>query len=316
MITMDTEEHVEQATPAETLQLQYAPMLVSFTWWGTRKALTDDQKEEAATNFDAGKGYLSASKKLIDTKHPAYKPLAKIKREIGAYWKLHTLPFPEPGIRLLPQSKMDEFEAWMTNARGRLRQAAYELQDSYAALRDKARTDLGRLFNSDDYPLRVDDLFDVAHNVESVSPPDWLLELKPEWYEREMQRVRGLFNTAVDLAEHAFVKEMSDLVTNLRDRLSDNADGTPKVFGDGCVEKLKAFIGRFRELSVHSNDDLEKLVADCDSLTNGVTADHFRGLPELRKHVAAKLAEVQAAMEPHIQALPRRKIVRRSAPHE
>ena len=316
MITMDTEEHVEQATPAETLQLQYAPMRVSFTWWGTRKALTDDQKEEAATNFDTDKGYLSASKKLIDTKHPAYKPLAKIKREITAYWKTCSLPFPEPGIRLLPQSKMEEFEAWMVNAHDRLKQAAWELQDSYAALRDKARTDLGRLFNSDDYPLRVDDLFDVAHNVESVTPPDWLLELKPQWYEREMQRVRGLFNNAVELAEQAFIKEMTDLVTNLRDRLSDNADGTPKMFGDGCVEKLKAFIERFKELSVKSNDDLEKLVGECDSLTHGVTADHFRGLPELRQHVASKLAEVQAAMEPHIQALPRRKIVRRPASHE
>ena len=205
-------------------------------------------------------------------------------------------------------------EALETIAHDRLKQAAWELQDSYTALRDKARTDLGSLFNSDDYPLRVDDLFDVAWNVESVTPPDWLLELKPQWYERELQRVRGLFNTAVDLAEQAFVKEMADLVENLKDRLTDNPDGTPKVFGDGCVDKLKSFIERFRELSVKNNDDLERLVAECDSLTRGATADHFRSFPELRQHVAAKLAEVQSAMEPHIQALPRRKIVRRPAP--
>jgi hypothetical protein len=316
MITMDTEEHVEHGTPAETLQLQYAAMRVSFTWWGTRKALTDDQKEEAATNFDADKGYLSASKKLIDTKHPAYKPLAKVKRSIVSYWKMKTLPFPEPGIRLLPQAKLEEFEAFMQNARSELAEAVAGLQESYSQIRRKAEHDLGRLFNEDDYPSDVSDLFSVCWNVESVTPPDWLLELKPQWYEREMQRVRSLFNNAVELAEQAFIKEMSDLVTTLRDRLTDNADGTPNVFGDGCVEKLKAFISRFQELSVKSNDDLERLVSECDSLTHGVTADHFRGLPELRQHVAAKLAEVQAAMEPHIQALPRRKIIRRPAATE
>lgn len=311
MSIMETQERVETATPAETLQLQFAAMKVSFTWWGTRKALTDDQKEEAANNFDAGKGYLSASKKLIDTKHPAYKPLAKIKRDIVAYWKMNTLPFPEQGIRLLPQAKLEEFELFMQSARNDLRMAANDLQDSYSALRYKAQTDLGRLFNSDDYPRYVDGLFDVTHNVENVTPPDWLLELKPQWYEREMQRVRSLFNNAVELAEQAFISEMTDLVTSLRDRLSDNEDGTPKVFGDGCVEKLKAFIGRFRELSVKSNDDLERLVSDCDSLTRGVTADTFRNIPEIRQHVAAKLAEVQARMEQNLVVAPRRKIVRR-----
>jgi len=170
---------------------------------------------------------------------------------------------------------------------------------------------LGRLFNEDDYPDTIENLFAVQWNVENVNPPDYLLELKPGLYERELQRVRSMFNNAVEMAEEAFVSDMAKLVDGLHERLTDNEDGTPKVFGDGCVDKLKDFIGRFRELSVRSNDDLEKLVNECDQLTRGVTADTFRNIPELRQHVAQKLAEVKEAMESDLVVLPRRKIKRR-----
>ena len=301
----------ETMTPAETLQLQYAAMRVQFTWMGVRKAVSDQHRDEAADEFGAQAKMLSLSKKLIDTKHEAYRACSKIKREITSEFKRVSLPYPETGIRLVPHKKMDDFDEFMQDAQGRLNQASSRLQDRYAELRDKARNDLGRLFNEDDYPDTIENLFAVQWNVENVNPPDYLLELKPGLYERELQRVRSMFNNAVEMAEEAFVSDMAKLVDGLHERLTDNEDGTPKVFGDGCVDKLKDFIGRFRELSVRSNDDLEKLVNECDQLTRGVTADTFRNIPELRQHVAQKLAEVKEAMESDLVVLPRRKIKRR-----
>ena len=51
-------------TPAQTLQSNMAAVRVSFTWLGTRKSLTSEQRAEAAQPFDAEGGYLSAGKKL------------------------------------------------------------------------------------------------------------------------------------------------------------------------------------------------------------------------------------------------------------
>ncbi len=301
---------------AETLELGFTAVRVSFCWWGTSKTLTEGQKEDVAHTFDADRHFLSARKKLIDTRHSSYKPVAKVKRDIVSFWKLNTLPFPEPGIRLLPHSKLSDFEEFMQKARANLAEAVEGLQDAYADIRHKAEHDLGSLFSDGDYPSDLRGLFSVSHNIENVSAPDYLLTLRPDLYDREVARVKGLFSQAVDLAEQAFTDELSKLVANLRDRMTPGADGMAKVFGDGCVDNLKAFIGRFRELSVKSNDDLEKLVTECDNLTRGVSAEQFRGLPELRTHLAEKLGEVQEQIEKNLQVAPRRRITRRPATPE
>ena len=38
-------------------------------------------------------------KKLLDTKHPAFKTVTAIKGRIVSYWKAMSLPYPEPGVR-------------------------------------------------------------------------------------------------------------------------------------------------------------------------------------------------------------------------
>lgn len=311
MSMTEHENMTEKMTPAETLRLAYAGVRVQFTWFGVRKALTNGQTSEIADDFDADRKMLSASKKLIDTKHPAYRPLAKIKRGITGYFKHSTVPFPEPGVRLLPMDKLEAFEKFMDEQREAMREAAEDLQDSYDQVRDKARQDLGQLFDDSDYPTDIASQFSVSNNVENLAPPDWLLSVNSKYYDREMRRIQSMFNDAVDLAEQAFAAELAKLVDNLRDRMTPGEDGMPKVFGDGCVLKLQAFVARFRELSVKSNDDLERLVTECDNLTRGVSAEQFRGIPELRAHLVEKLGEVQGEMEKTLQVAPRRKIVRR-----
>ena len=74
-------------TPAQTLQTSMAAVRVSFTWLGTRKSLTPEQRAEAAQPFDAEGGYLSAGKKLLDTSHPAFKAVTAIKTKIASVWK-------------------------------------------------------------------------------------------------------------------------------------------------------------------------------------------------------------------------------------
>ena len=74
---------------------------LSFTWFGVRKSLTPAQKALAAESFGAEGEYLSAGKKLIDTKHPAFRAVTAIRGKVDAYWKGLRLPYPEPGVRLI-----------------------------------------------------------------------------------------------------------------------------------------------------------------------------------------------------------------------
>src|SRR6476661_8406586 len=93
-----SDNHIAQASPAQRLRLITAAVRVSFTWLGVRKTLTPEQKSQAAESFGAEGDFLSAGKKLLDTKHPAYKDVTAVRGRVGAFWKSLTLPYPEPGI--------------------------------------------------------------------------------------------------------------------------------------------------------------------------------------------------------------------------
>jgi hypothetical protein len=56
-----------------------AAVRLAFTWFGVRKSLSAQQKEEAADSFGAEGSYLSAAKKLLDTKHPAFKTVTAVR---------------------------------------------------------------------------------------------------------------------------------------------------------------------------------------------------------------------------------------------
>jgi hypothetical protein len=105
----------ESITPAERLRTTMAACRVQFIWFGTKKSLTAEQKAQAAEPFDAEGQFLSAGKKLLDTKHTAFLAVTAVRTKITDYWKSLSLPFPEPGVRLIKQDKIDEFAATMTD---------------------------------------------------------------------------------------------------------------------------------------------------------------------------------------------------------
>ena len=87
--------------PAQRLRATMAAVRVGFTWFGTRKTLTPEQKNQAADTFGAEGQFLSAGKKLLDTRHQAFKAVSAVRGRVLSYWKGISLPYPDPGIRLL-----------------------------------------------------------------------------------------------------------------------------------------------------------------------------------------------------------------------
>src|SRR3954452_10587317 len=83
-------------TAAQRLRTTMAACRVRFTWFGTQKTLTPEQKAQAAEAFDAEGRFLSAAKRLLDTKHTAFRAVTAVRGKIDAYWKGLSLPFPEP----------------------------------------------------------------------------------------------------------------------------------------------------------------------------------------------------------------------------
>jgi hypothetical protein len=79
--------------------------------------------------------------------------VTSIKSKIASTWKDMSLPFPEPGVRLIKREKIDEFVGLMEEYRVELAEAVANLDGHYGELKVAAAERLGRLYNSGDYPV-------------------------------------------------------------------------------------------------------------------------------------------------------------------
>jgi len=94
-----------------------------------------------------------------------------------SFWKGITLPYPEPGIRLIRQEDIGSFDVQMTTLKAELDEAVERLDHHYGELRSAARNRLGRLFNPTDYPQPLRGLFAASWYFPSVEPPPYLQQL-------------------------------------------------------------------------------------------------------------------------------------------
>ena len=298
-------------SPAQRLRATMAAVRLSFTWLGVRKTLTPQQKAQAAETFDAEGQFLSAGKKLLDTKHAAYRAVTAVRGKIASYWRSLTLPYPEPGIRLIRQDAIEGFNGQMTVFQRELDKAVRELDRQYHELKSAAAERLGQLYDPDDYPESLQGLFAVTWDFPSVEPPDYLLQLSPALYEQERARVTARFEEAVQLAEQAFLEEFSRLVAHLCERITGTAeDGTPKVFRDSAMDNLTEFFDRFRSLNVRSNEQLDELVARAQRAVRGIGAQELRDSQPIRQRLASQLGQVQSVLDGLLVDRPRRRILR------
>jgi len=300
-------------TPAQRLRTTMAAVRVAVTWCGVRKTLSPTQKAEAAAAFDAEGNFLSAGKKLLDTSHPAFKAVTTVRGRMIAFWRGISLPFPDPGVRLIRQDDISMFDVQFTTLKAELAEAVALLDEQYSELKQAARNRLGRLFNPADYPPSLASLFDVAWEFPSVEPPEYLRQLSPVLYEQEAARVASRFDEAVRLAEEAFTAELAKLVSHLTERLTGQEDGKPKIFRDSAIANVKEFFDRFRTLSVRSDQQLDDLVSQAQRVIRGVAPQELRENPNLRQHVATQLSAVGAALDGLMVDRPRRSLLRRAA---
>jgi hypothetical protein len=308
---MSANEVRRTQSPAQNLRSNMAAVRVSFTWLGTRKSLTSEQRDEAAQPFDADGGVISAGKKLLDTRHPAFKAVTAIKTKIANTWKEMSLPYPEPGVRLIKRDQIDEFVSLMTDYKYELIDAVANLDRHFEELKTAAAERLGRLFNPADYPETLIGLFDVTWDFPSVEPPDYLRELNPALFEQENARIAARFDEAVQLAEQAFLGEFSKLVNHLSERISGSGeDGKCMIFRDSAIGNLTEFFERFRSLNVHSNDQLDELVNQAKRAVRGVAAQDLRDGGDVRQRVASELSRVRSTLDEMLVDRPRRKILR------
>jgi len=301
---------LDPESPAQRLRRLAAAVHVMLHWWGVHRALTPQQREEIGSITSADARFLTAGKKLVDVRHEAFRRLTSIRTRLVNYWRGITLPYTEPGVRLIRQSDIESFVHTLEGFRDELTGAEADLNTAYDEIKADAHRRLGRLYNPADYPPEIRNLFRLGWDFPSVEPPSYLMRIAPGVYEQERQRVAARFDEAVRLAEQAFATEFARLLSHLTARLANGEDGQRQVFRDSVIHNLTEFFGRFVELNVRSNPELDTLVEQAQQLVRGVTPQQLRNSDALRQHIAAEMARVQVQVEGLITDVPRRRLIR------
>lgn len=296
---------------AERLRADFLALRLSTQKWGARKTLSSEQRGQAGAVFGADGDVISAGKKLIDTKHEAYRAVTSCLSNAREYWERSSLPYPERGIRLIRADQMEVIVDQLQEHKRVLANCVFELDSVYADLKaDRARA-LGELFNEADYPARLVGAFSIDWDFPSVEPPEYLRSLNPRVWQEQCRRVEARFSEAVALAEAAFTEELASLVDHLADKLSGADDrGKKKIFRDSAVENFNEFFARFRSLNIGSSEELENLVERAEGLLGGVDPSALRSSDDLRARVASQLVAVQSSLDGLLVDRPRRKITR------
>tara|TARA_R110002049_G_scaffold4601_5_gene32454 strand:+ start:640365 stop:641231 length:867 start_codon:yes stop_codon:yes gene_type:complete len=287
-----------------------AAMKLTFHWLGTRKSLNAEQMSRAADTFDAERKFLSAGKKLFDTGDPDFRRVTAVKSQATTFYKSVSLPFPEPGFRLIRQDQVDTIHERMQSYREELAVAVSQLETRFSELTHEASDRLGDLFDPSDYPSSLSGSFEIEWSFPTVEAPEYLRRLNPELYQQECGRVRAQFEEAVRLAETTFVEELSKLIDHLAERLSGSTDGKVKVFRDTAVTNFTEFFDRFASLNIGSSSELENLVDRARSVVSGVDPQALRSRADLRDRISGQLSSVQASLDGLMVDRPRRNIIR------
>lgn len=294
---------------ANRLRAQTCGVSIRHEKFGVRKALNREQVKTAAAGFHAESSLLAATKRLIDTRDPAYRAVTKCRSQASQLFKGMTTPYPEPGTRLIRRENVPLLNAQLTAIKAQLDEAVIALQAKYEELREHAKEKLGDLFNEEDYPPRIDDQFDLEWFFPNLDPPAYLKNLNPVLYEQEVARVQARFSEAVAMTEQAFVAKLAELVTHLGERLVGDVDGKPKVFKDSSIENLKAFFEDFRKLDIGNGGQLAAIVDQAQNVVKGIVKpDELRGNLDLRKRVAEQLGSIQTQIESMMINTPKRAI--------
>ena len=240
--------------------------------------------------------------------------MTAIRGKITDHWRELTLPFPEPGVRLIKHDQIEAFDQSMADLKAELDDAVRTLDQHFEELKRAAAQRLGTLFNPVDYPATLVGLFSVSWDYPNIEPPEYLIGVSPAVFQQEQERVRARFQEAVQLAEQAFLDEFSKLVTHLTERITgSNEDGTPKVFRNSAVDNLCGFFERFRSLDVRSNQQLDELVTRAQRAVHGVAAQDIRDSHSTRREVVEQLSRVQSALDGMLIDRPRRRILRNAS---
>lgn len=233
-------------------------------------------------------------KHAIDIEHPSYRAVNAAISQLRVrhfYW---TLPWGEDGARILPAANFDKFSADMRTLRSQFDAAVAQFVQDYPGLAQKARSELGTMFDPSDYPRDIDAKFGCEVQIMPLPDAnDFRVDLPDEAIDDIRENItKELQRTTLEAMREPYSR-LFDHVHRIVEKL-----GNPEaIFQSSTIELLRDLCEQVLPgLNLTGDAQLEEFRTRTLKMLDGVNAEVIREMPERRSDIAAEAARIESDM--------------------
>lgn len=279
---------------------------ITIHWVGASKVMGRGIRETMASAVEAEESSITASKRLYNSRIECIREINALKSKIREFWLEMSLPYVEPGIRLIKADEVEEFNHRMGVWAGLLKTAAERVQEMREVIIQDAKERLGKAFDPSNYPQDLSASFGLEWCLPEIAPPEYLAIKHPEIHQQEKEKFEAKMQEAVELAEEMFLAELKELVERLKGKLVPDADGREKKFHQTTITGFQEFFEKFQNLYIGDGEELENLVAQTKEVLAGVDAKDLKKSKVMQEDVLKGLKEVELNLTTLVVKKPRR----------
>jgi hypothetical protein len=308
------------AVPAKQPQKVEAPkpktiaekaMLASLTVKGWSGRKTDNEAAAfTAMHYQANAEWTRFSKALVNK--GVLKAIKKAEAAARATHKELTLPWNENGQRILPAAAFHDYQSKMGAHRDEHEAAVDKLLNDYSDLKEEARSELGGLFNDDDYPSSEELLAKYEFATE-LTALDVTGDFRVKMSDEEMQRLQADIQSRTEQRLSAAMTDvysrLHDVVSHMAERLKaynpaadgKDADGNDikrveNPFRESTLNNVRDIVDLMPKLNLTNDPALNELAASVRKTLLEADAKTLRTDDDKRAEVAAQADAIVNAM--------------------
>jgi hypothetical protein len=278
-----------------SISIASSAMLVelSISTWTARKL---DKKVSTQVDLDNGAKtkVVNANKNLmagtgvLDT-------IVKYAANARAWHLSQTLPWTDNGSRLLPMSNFVNYKKQLG-----------ELETNYEALVDKfiiaypnlvsaAAFQLGSLFDRNEYPDEnsLKRKFKFTYSFFPVpTAGDFRIDINEEAKAEIMANCNSAYQDRLNNAMREAWGRLHECLSRMSERLTDNADGSRKIFRDSLVENGVELVSMLKHLNITQDPKLELARRELQAAIGAHDLDSLRDNSNAREAVKLRVDSI------------------------
>lgn len=275
-----------------SISIASSAMLVelSISTWTARKL---DKKVSTQVDLDNGAKtkVVNANKNLmagtgvLDT-------LVKYAANARAWHLSQTLPWTDNGSRLLPMSNFMEYKKQLGELEANYEALVDKFIIAYPNLVSAAAFQLGTLFDRNEYPdeRSLKRKFKFTYSFFPVpTAGDFRIDINEEAKAEIMANCNNAYQDRLNNAMREAWGRLHECLSRMSERLTDNADGSRKIFRDSLVENGVELVTMLKHLNITQDPQLEQARRDLQSAIGAHDLDSLRDNSNAREVVKMKV---------------------------